>query len=242
MRAQRLAGIIFATSPHLLRGTPLLDEPGMPRVAVTTASDDRIPAIYVDHRQFFDRAVARLQAHQCRRIAVLTAGTYPDQHQLAPDKLARDSLVAHGCETPAYWFQAAHPNTPWQMRRIVHLMMQPTPPNRPDALIVADDTLVEPTTRGLHDAGVRVPDDVEVLAQCNYPLSPSAATPVTRLGFETHVLFDRCFEAIDAQRHGEPVQPALHLTPKFEDEVTRLTHASDAEIPGIDAAVEGQRL
>jgi DNA-binding LacI/PurR family transcriptional regulator len=90
--------------------------------------------------------------------------------------------------------------------------------NRPDALIITDDNLVEHAQAGLIAAGIRVPDQVEVVEHCNFPWPPSVLG-TKRLGFDSHAILRACIDLIDRQRRNETV-PGMTLVPAiFEEEL-----------------------
>ena len=65
--AHRLAGLFFVNPPHFLVGTPLMDEPLMPRV--TIGEYDEIPTIHME--PLIDKALDHLVELGRRNIAVL---------------------------------------------------------------------------------------------------------------------------------------------------------------------------
>ena len=74
------AGVIFAASTFILDGSPVLEESGMPRVVVSSP-DQRvnIPKIAFKFDELLPRALDRLAARGCTRVAVITiaSGTIP---------------------------------------------------------------------------------------------------------------------------------------------------------------------
>ncbi len=78
--------------------------------------------------------------------------------------------------------------------------MHSPPEERPDALVIADDNIVEPVTRGLLAAGLSTPKDLDIVAHCNLPNPPQAAVPVRFLGYDCRQMLSRCIELVDAQR------------------------------------------
>lgn len=132
---------------------------------------------------FFARALAELRSAGCRRVA-LTVPELPAAWEAAfNEELARRQLV-----TRPYWHQCVPLSDTACARRITHLLFAATPGDRPDGLIIADDNLVEAAEAGLMDAGVCVPEDARVIAQCNFPWPTPSPLPVRRLGFDMHTL------------------------------------------------------
>jgi DNA-binding LacI/PurR family transcriptional regulator len=92
-------------------------------------------------------------------------------------------------QEPAKWVQAT-----------AHLLMHSNQTERPDALLITDDNLIEPVTAGLVAAGVRVPDDLEIVAHCNFPWPAPTHLPITRVGYNVRRLLADCIASIDRQR------------------------------------------
>jgi len=235
IRAQRLAGLIFATSPHMLHHTPVLEDEGIHGVSVASKSEHGMPDVYGDTPRFFERAVDYVKQNGRQRAAVLNTAQQPNALKTSNEESATSAIEQAGLTTHPFWFQAAHPMARQRIRQVVHLMMQPAQPDRPDAMIVGDDTLVEPATQGLNDAGMRVPADIEVVAQCNYPLQPPAATPVTWLGFSALSVLERCCQSLEAARRGETRQRLQLVPPLFEQEFEHESEQSNVTRHDVEA-------
>ena len=83
---------------------------------------------------------------------------------------------------------------------------------RPDGLIVADDHLLEAASRGLFNAGVRVPEEAEIVAFANLPFLAPSVVPVRHLGFDVENLLSQCLDTVDRQVRGEPTE-SISLVP-----------------------------
>src|SRR5688572_11696589 len=146
--AHRLAGLIFTTPPFELRGTAVLDQPGLPRAAIMAAPV--IPGMlcaFPDMESFFDRALGYLASRGRRRLAVIGADNIAAlHHHVAP------WVGKYGMETRPYWFQTAHPQRADGARNVADLLMRLPERDRPDALIIADDNLADQAIAGVVDA------------------------------------------------------------------------------------------
>jgi DNA-binding LacI/PurR family transcriptional regulator len=118
-----------------------------------------------------------------------------------------------------YWVQGVHLAAPQLARNCMHLLLHENQRERPNALIISDDNLVEFATAGLIVAGVRVPDDLEVVAHCNFPWPTPSVVPVKRLGYEVSRVLQACLDSIDLQRRGETAPEATVIPAVFEEEV-----------------------
>jgi hypothetical protein len=212
VRAHRLAGIIFGSNPDCLRNSPLLDEPGIPRVAIMTGSDtSTIPAVHPDANSFFEMALDHVASRGLRRLAVLVA--HGSKQEFEP------GIAARGLITRSYWVQRISLWTPETARGVVHLLMNPAQTERPEALIIADDNLIAPALHGLADAGIRIPHDLELIAHCNFPPQQPKPVPMQRLGYVVREVLQTCIDSIDRQRAGETVPYNVPIRARFEEEV-----------------------
>jgi DNA-binding LacI/PurR family transcriptional regulator len=223
MRSHRLAGLIFVSSPHELVGDPILEEPGIPRVAMMSPNRRlSIPTVTVDLAKFCDRAVDYLADRGRKRIAALFYAGYDEGHDFENDFLK--SLHRRGLEQRPYWRQYVNVFNQTAACRVVHLLLQGDPTQRPDALVVTDDTMLDGVVNGLFVAGVNVPGDVEVVAHANVPVTPTPM-PIKRLGYDSRVLLQTCIRLIDQQRSGDAAPLSTMSQPFFADEINELVVA-----------------
>ena len=208
-----LRGLVFATAPHYLAGTTVLTAEGLPRVALASAVAPGVEWIQPEGPSFVERAIAYLAARGRRRTAVIL---YEDVKDEAIDGCLEE-MRRQGLRTAPYWIHGVSLGTPRWARHCAHLMFRAGQKERPDSLIVWDDNLVEGATAGLVDAGVRVPDDVEVVAHCNFPWPTPSAVPAKRLGFDVRDALRACLSAVEGQRQGQPRASAWRVI--FDDEI-----------------------
>ena len=215
VEAHRVAGLIFASPPFNFTGTPLLDEPGMARV--TTAPYMDLPAVVLDTGSLLEKALEYLASRGRRRIALVSA------HVAGPGMLFFESfrmlLRQRQMETRTYWEQAVHPNCPQWAKNVVELLFQGGPATRPDGLIIADDNLVPHATAGLLAADVRVPDEVDVVAHCNFPWPTPSVVPAKRIGYDARQVLAAFVASIDMQRRGESPPVVTKIAAVTDDEV-----------------------
>lgn len=216
---QRYAGLIFTSPPDQYVGTPLLDEPGIARVAMMPRESDLTNVATIDfdgEPSFDDRAVDYLISRGRRRIACIYN---------APRTSCAAAIARRGLEVRSYWQQIIYAESSESARGCAELMFRDGQVDRPDGLIIADDNAVEYATAGLVAAGMRVPADLDVVAHTNFPYATPSALPVKRLGYDIRQFVATSMELIDEQRQGRPLRHAT-MAPVFEDEV-----AGDATAP-----------
>jgi len=213
LRARRLAGVIWASNPGALANGPLIQETSVPQVAIMPISLPRLPGVMPDMRAFMERAIDQLVAKGRRRLALLSVPGHANDHY-------RATLHARGLESRPYWVQALPPDQGLWARNLIHLLFNRDQRERPDGLIIADDNLVEEATGGLIAAGMRVPEDVELVAHCNFPWLTPSVVPAHRLGYDAREVLLRCLAILASRRADDPPGEPTAIAPIFEHERT----------------------
>ncbi len=218
LETHRLAGVVFANIPLFLEGSPILELPGIPRVAFETRSQHpNVRTVNFDFGQWLDKALDYLAAQGCRRVAVIKNAVdgigfdEPDYQRLC------EALATRGMFTHSRWLQLATMNLPTAARQAAEILMADREP--PDALLITDDNYVEPALAGLVAAGVRVPDDLAVVGHANYPLPPAKTLPIRLLGYDQRAMLHAAVEIIDRCRAGETPPATVTLPALWEEEV-----------------------
>jgi DNA-binding LacI/PurR family transcriptional regulator len=214
MRNHLYAGLIFADHPYVLfHHTPLVDELGFPRVAIMGEPKGTVAAVTFDTDSYLSRALDAFVDRGRRRLAVVSN---PREEAFFAD--LQTAAAARGMTLHPYWIQTVALSEPEWARNCVHLLMHAGQNERPDALLISNDNLVEHATAGLIAAGVKVPDDLDVVAHCNFPWPAPSVLPILRLGYDARALLKACIASIDEQRQGRV--PATAVIPaQFEDEL-----------------------
>jgi DNA-binding LacI/PurR family transcriptional regulator len=215
VESHRLAGLVFASTPVNFRGTPLLDEPRIARVAVMRNPGFGIPQIRLDGDAFSTKAMDYLAGRGRHRVAVINSATM----SLDWMESFRQAVAQRGMDTHPYWIQGVHTIGAEWARNVIHLMFNAPADQRPDALFISDDNLVPHATAGLLAAGVNVPEDVDVVVHANFPWPTPSVVPVKRLGFDARQVLRLCLQSIDRQRKLESVEQLTSVTPLFEEEI-----------------------
>lgn len=183
---------------------PILEEPNLPRAAIWAP----LPHSGLV-RLAFDELIQRackslLQGGQ--RLAVLSphrANLEAAERCLLELGVAKENLATHlvtpvGCES------------------VTRLVMDRK--DRPDAVFVTDDNLLEPFLAGLAQCGLRAKRDVYVLGHCNWPRPIGGAAGIDHIGFDVREILAAGKECIEAQRAGEKA-PTRVVQPRFASEL-----------------------
>jgi DNA-binding LacI/PurR family transcriptional regulator/DNA-binding transcriptional regulator YhcF (GntR family) len=195
VKAQRLAGMIFADGFGLLEDLPIVQSASTPIVLLGDTKLPHIAQVDTDFDSFYREAYEHLMRKGCKRLAILT-------HQSPgwpPLERTIESARASGFTILPHWIQHVDVEFSSASANIMSLLMNAR--DLPDALLITDDNLVEHATSGLQPhMGTHM---LEIVAHCNIPHLPASRVPVQFLGFDARVLLRRCLEQIDAMRRGE---------------------------------------
>ena len=226
VRDHRLAGLLFLTTPDMFAGTPALEEAHPGRVVVNAGPSQPVPVVRFDWPNFLDRALGALAQRGCQRVA-LVGGTGVERRL---GDAWRELARGYGMRTAAHWVQGVDLNEPAGADHLAQLLMYAGQAHRPDGLVIADDNLVEAATAGVQAAGVRAPDELAIIAHCNFPWPTPSVLPVQRLGFDARHVFQRCLDMIEQQRDdaGEPADVCVEAV--FEQELHEANEPAPASL------------
>jgi len=214
--SSKLGGLIIAAPLHDIEMTPAFKQVRLPRVYAHWRPQPGLPAVVFDRwHSFVPRAVEYLTSQGCCRIAHLrVAGGVSERHEL------HKVLKRAGVERRSYWEQVFFPKALDEtVANSVELLMHLEAENRPDALIIHDDNLVDGAVAGLLAARVKVPQEIKLVAHCNYPTPASSALQIKRLGCDCRMLLRECLKIIEMIRDGLTPPEYTKLPALFEDEI-----------------------
>jgi len=213
-----IAGLIFPFDPSALRGTPLLDQPGIARVTFNRVALSGVSSVTPDHRALVAGALERVQAEGCSHVAMVVCSALLRNRDLVGGEThIREEAARRGLKMRAYdLIEADRLVSETLLRRMIHVLFDRPAADRPDALVAAEDYFVPAVGAGVVDAGVNVPDDLLVLGFCSFPHRPESPVPLIRFGFDIQALFNEFVAAIERHRCGGR---AAHrkLPPVFEN-------------------------
>lgn len=217
MRAHRLAGLILAPKTfHLVEHVDLASL-HVPKVYLWASDASGLtPRVGVDSSQLLRRSLELLKSKGRKRIAIIHMAdtTLTIDHQAL---FAEAGLTLH-----RPWIQHIGRSHPEFAHDVVLLLMDYSPAQRPDGLIIADDSLIQPISRGLIASGVNLVRDMDLVAHCNWPWPVETVLPLTRIGFDMRQIMRHAIEAIRAQREGRAPQPDVKVEALFEHELPTL--------------------
>jgi DNA-binding LacI/PurR family transcriptional regulator len=234
VQSRRLAGLIFAADPFYLGNSPALMLPGIPRVTFGDGKRGVLSQqIVLEFSSFFGLALDHIAASGRRRVALLTVAGLDPRHL----EHFRQAAGVRGLRIEDRWQQAAVINHPQWSANLVQLLLHAGDDACPDALIITDDNLVESAMHGVMASGVRMPDDLTVVAHANFPWPTSSPLPIKRLGFDVRALLRLCIDHLDRQRRNDASSTPSRLWPCFDHAVPSMAPdpAPSTGTPGENA-------
>ena len=210
LQSSRVAGIIFSVSPYRLQGTPVIDYPGVPRVV---AMDSELLSCMRREGEAIDIAMRMFAESGRRRVAVF-ANTSKDIRDYVR------VILSHGLETRSYWILPIDLASPQAAMNVVSLLMSPENSVHPDAIYIDDDNLTDPVFAGLLGAGIRVPAELDLIANTNLPVASKSLVPIRRFGVDARMVVSRCVDLLDRQRAGSTECLTANIPYMIEDELT----------------------
>lgn len=227
---RRLAGIVFAHNPYRAQGTPVLEAPNLPRVVLQSQPEPGFLAVGFEPLR--DKVLDFLAGHGRRRVALITL----PWTSVEETEGFRASVAARGMETRTAWIQAVDLRTPRWVRHAVELLLSGPPAQRPDALFLTDDNLMDMTCRTLSSLPGLSPADLDLVSHACLPAAGRDDWPVHILGYDIRQALDLALERIDAVHRGEVPAAVTTLAPQFASERRATAPRSDpfAAYAGLD--------
>lgn len=215
----RIGGIVFVFDTYeRYAGTPLVDEPHIPRERIGV-NDQGVLSGVGPHGYdggTYERVLEYFVKRGRHRVALIR--NVQSEGQLAKDPFPKMAAQL-GLETHPWWIHGVLASrVPDSAERIVELLAHGDPAHRPDALIISDDNLVPYATRGLREAGLRVPEEIDVVAHASFPWPAKSHVPIRRIGFDVRQILDRALDSIAAQRQGKTF-PKSDLPCQWEEDI-----------------------
>lgn len=219
----RLAGLILTKGTAFLLDSPVVVQSGIPCAAINHLPHQApgVPVVNTDEPRFYKKALAWLAKRGRQRVAVLAGRQFVG--------LKEEDCVDAGLKTLPQWLCPVGLDFAGQTRSVTRLLLDYPRDKRPDAIILATDHLVEEALGAIHESGVVIGRDLDVVAHCNWPWPVESPLPIARLGFHSHDFLNVSLDLISAIRSGEQPSPHTLVPALFEHEVRRelLKHDSD---------------
>ena len=192
-----LAGMIFTerytlANPAIAR---MIEQSNLPKVAILNNPDGR-GVVPLRMEPFWARAARYFASRGRKRVGFCFLDF--DAESRWPQ--ACDAMSNEGLATRLWWRIDVNGRCVSGVRPVIQMMLQLPVAQRPDALLICDDSLVPGVTAALVEAGAA--DAFDVIAHANFPFVTPSAVPAARLGYDAAEVLRTCVDTIDQLRSG----------------------------------------
>jgi DNA-binding LacI/PurR family transcriptional regulator len=202
LNLQNFAGIIFASVPFLLKQTPVLDLPDIPRVAFMPAGYPNVKAISVHEEALQEKALRHISACGKRRPCVIL----PRRHYAAGFSEQLIELAnSMGLSLRPEWIQFVDQDIPWTCENLARLLFSDNCKSKPDSIFIDDDNTIAPILKGLRTELKEAASEVTICAHTNFPTEVRHELPVKRFGYNTTALLRQACDMVLSLRNGDEV-------------------------------------
>jgi LacI family transcriptional regulator len=209
MHERRVDGVILAPSPDSRKALDYLDAQSMPVVLADRLIDDRYDQVGPENTEPTARLVDHLAELGHQRIAMVSGlgGLSTTRERV---RGYRDGLGRNGIRVDQGLITEGRSETDSAARATASLLDRP---DRPTAIITANNSMTIGAMQALQEAGLRVPDDVALVGFDDFPwadwFSPRLtviAQPFTEIGAKaTQLLLRRIADpATEPETHRLP--------------------------------------
>lgn len=212
IQERRLAGVIFTTNPYMVDKTPIVDLPGIPRVAFgSKRGTDKLHIINMGGGEFMGMAVDYLVAQGKKKIALIESSVGPKHSEY--QKFLK-LLGKKGISYPE-WHQTASLNHPETAGQIVKLLMSKFNTERPEGLIITNDNHTPHIQKALVEIGIKVPEELTLVSLTNFPSQIPQKPPVKLIGYDILGALQKSVQIINDLRDGKKAQLNTKISAEF---------------------------
>ncbi len=204
----RIGGVALVSMPNPPADLELMSFPGIPVINASAC-------MKVDEKAYVDKSCDYLLSRKKRRIAVLFKGR--------PRIMSKyiDKRNSSEMQSPDHWFIPIGSDAMDGAAVITRLLLDFPKDKRPNGLIIADDNLVDHALSGVFLSGVKVPEELEIVAHCNWPNPVTSIIPVRKLGYDVRVAVSIMIDKLLKSRGKSGLQDTepIPVLPFFEEEL-----------------------
>jgi LacI family transcriptional regulator len=210
MLDERVLGVILSPADPADDMIATLIDAGIPLVAFDReVSDPRADAVIVDNVRGARAATEHLLRAGHRRIAFV--GGRPEV-ETGAERLDGYEIAMRAAELEPRSVSGEFRIDP--ARGAVAGLL--AGPQRPTGLVIANNLMTLGALQALAEAGVRVPDDVAVVAIDDPPWAPFVAPPLTTFGQPVRRMAADAMDLLLERVHGRRDRPARRVVPSLE--------------------------
>jgi len=209
-----LDGLILLCVPPGLPTQPLLAGNSVPRLCVGVAGQvslPHLPFLCLDKALFVQRAIAWLQSQHCRRIVAISnaqADSAPWLQYLQPAVATAGMQLA---EPPLLTLPLDS-----DLQDLIDSLFSHG--QTVDAMVLCDDGLMGRIASALLLAGIAVPQQLQVVSRCCFPMHEYPLLPLTFLGLPAELLLATAMTVLDRIAAGNKPPAQLMLPVLFASE------------------------
>jgi DNA-binding LacI/PurR family transcriptional regulator len=210
MTDEKLAGVIFTTKPNLLFDTPLfkdiLANKNLAKVAHSSPNKfPELPIIDFEPEEMETNILDFLKKENVKKLAVvdLQESLKKGSETTTQRKICK-AIKNYDIDLPRCNFQVRHPELAERTDELVEMMLNCKEEQLPDALLIANDALVESATRGIIASGLKIPQDMIVISHCNFPGKPLSNVETSWYGLDVYKFMDLAIDIMKKQHNGLP--------------------------------------
>lgn len=217
----RLDGLIVAFATLDDRQVARLAAQGVPLVLVNRRTIGVHGSVVVDDARGIGLAVEHLAGLGHRRIGLVALDADTDTARRRV-KGYRTAMAAAGLPVEERWSAADEPTVEGGRRAADRLLAGPRR-NRPTGLVVASLMSAVGVLAALRDAGIRVPEQLSVVAFNDHPFADHTAPPLTTVRMPNRRMGEEAVRMLVAALQGAPVGDVV--VPEPPELVTRRSTA-----------------
>lgn len=234
VKAHRLGGLVFTTSPGFLVDPFVEHETSIPRIQICGAPTPEYFTIMPEWRDFYKKACERLRQRGRKRVAFVNVAVHDDS-SYSEDTTKSVIHIANrnGLQTSESRVLFANSESSYIVRSMILLLLEYPVSMRPDGIVICDDNLLQASLVGADASGLVLGKDFDMISHANLPL-PANEKPegVMRLGFDMRQVLETAIRAAKRiRRH----QASLHygscaIPAYFEDELAERPEQLDFDV------------
>lgn len=208
-----------------------------PKVPIVFSSNfSRCPGVSarISILNFWEHAWRLLAERRCTRAAVIAIPT------ISPFVIT-EGAARYGVTCSRHLLRAADPYHLDWIRHNTKDILESSSQDRPDALVIGDDHLLGPVVELIAESGIRIPEDLLVISQWNFPLPYYGRIPIELLGFDATTFINAAVAwmrskptvsaKLDLYHRHQSAQGGQTATSKFCEKTFRELQKTHLDIP-----------
>lgn len=192
-RSGSLAGAIFTGELHNFP-KETYHQIDIPATCISRFEiEENISKITLDTENFYHLCAKKLSELGCTKVGIISA----DFFEKEKEEMLQKSFAAFGIPYNKSYIQGVSVRERFWARRFVNLLMEYVEGEKKfDALLVLDDNLLPEVVKGVHDEGLVIGQDIEVVSHENLPAEQSLFPNVHFVGYKIESIIKRGIEQL----------------------------------------------